>query len=221
MNKATFLQLTTQLETRIQQCEHYLAGLKTASDLEQLTIRQAQEVLDFCKKEQSTMTKIVQVDLYHLIGMGGFTPPQMTKFTYLIKDYLQYRCIIKALAYNFDKITSLPNISVCGDVKYTLQGFSDLTLSVGEGKEEILPSKSLYTISGDYIKVAPDKLTEFILFWSTKTKIPYKEVNLKAKAESGAEYGGIRWAIDTDGNYVGLNAMEGTHRALWLAYQGA
>ena len=86
MTKETFNKIKGTLETRIQRCQAYLVGINTTDDLKRLTIEQAQQLIQFCREEEAMMTRVVQTDLYHIIGMGDLTPPQMMQFTYLIKD---------------------------------------------------------------------------------------------------------------------------------------
>jgi hypothetical protein len=148
------------------------------------------------------MTKFVQNDLYHLIGMGELTPPQMMKLTYLTKDWLQYRSAIKALAMNFDKISQLPKIPVASAYKLKL---CDITLSSGAEALKLLASEDVpYAVSGNMIQVLKEDLDEFIAFWSEKAKVNFSTNNFQQKLKAGVEYGGVRWTEDNTGNYVGI-----------------
>ena len=201
MNKETFERFMTLLQVRIEKCERLLGDIKTTDDLKKLTIQEALELQNFCRAEESLQTKIVQCDLYHIIGMGDLTPPQMMKFTYGIKEYLKYRSTIKTIAMNFDKISTLPGLPVSSF--YKTHGFGGLSLSSVEAP--VLVSGNLpFAVSGELIQVTPDRLAEFVDLWTQKAKVNISGDNMIAKAKNAAEYGGIRWTIDTLGNYVGV-----------------
>lgn len=203
MNKELFIKIQANLETRISRCSMYLDSLKTTDDLKKLTIEQAQQLQRFCKSEEAAMTSIMQTDLYHILGMGNLTPPQMMKFTYLIRDYLQYRGTLKTLAFNFEKISSIPGLPV--SAAYRLHNFGDIVLT--SGTENFPASTSLevpYVISGNLIQVLAQNLPTFIAFWSKKAKVNFSENNFMQKLNAGVEYGGVRWTVDNHGNYVGV-----------------
>ena len=202
MNKETFDKIKETLETKLVRCDIYLHKIKTTDDLRKLTIDQAQQLQRFCREEESLMTKFVQNDLYHLIGMGDLTPPQMMKLTYLTKDWLQYRGTIKALSMNFDKISQLPKIPVASAYKLKL---CDITLSSNTEALKLQTSGEVpYVVSGNMIQVLKEDLDEFIAFWSEKAKVCFSTNNFQQKLNAGVEYGGVRWTEDTAGNYVGI-----------------
>jgi hypothetical protein len=199
MNKDIFIKIQSRLEARISKCELVLCGIETTEDLKKLTIEMAQHIQRFCKEEESVMDKFVQSDLYHLIGMGQLTPPQMAKLTFLTRDWLKYRSTIKTIAMNFDKISQLPGLPVHSS--YRLRLWDDITLS----SEIAPPAEGLpYAISGNLIQVLPSRLSEFLQFWSQKAKVQFFVENFEAKIKSSSEYGGIRWTVDHLGNYVGV-----------------
>ena len=201
MNKETFDKIKETLETRIVRCTIYFDKVKTTDDLKQLTIEQAQMLQRFCRQEEAEMTKFVQNDLYHLIGMGELTAPQMMKLTFLTKDWLQYRSTIKALAMNFDKISQLPNIPVASAYKLKL---FDLTLASNTDALKPAASGVPYAVSGNMIQVLKEDLPTFITFWSEKAKVNFSVNNFEQKIKASAEYGGVRWTVDNYGNYVGI-----------------
>ena len=206
MNKETFDKIKETLEMRIVRCRIYFDKVKTTDDLKKLTIEQAQLLQRFCREEESLMTKFVQNDLYHLIGMGDLTPPQMMKLTFLTKDWLQYRGTIKAIAMNFDKISQLPKIPVASAYKLKL---CDITLSSNTEALKLQTSAEVpYAVSGNMIQVLREDLDEFIAFWSEKAKVSFSTNNFQQKLKAGVEYGGIRWTEDTTGNYVGIIKQE-------------
>ena len=127
MNKEIFTKIQERLEARISKCEFVLWGIETTEDLRKLTIERAQHLQRFCKEEESVMDKFIQSDLYHLIGMGNLTAPQMMKLTYLTKDWLKYRSTIKTIAMNLDKISQLPGLPAHSS--YRLRLWDDIVLS--------------------------------------------------------------------------------------------
>ena len=133
MKKEEFDLVISALQERLDNCEKYLGEIKTTEDLKNITIGQALELKDFCVAEVEKMTKIAMVDLYHIIGMGDLSVPQMMKFVFLMKAYLSYRPNIKSISKGFDSMTNLPKIPV--KTKFKLLALCDLTLTVGEDEE--------------------------------------------------------------------------------------
>ena len=133
MKKEEFDLVISALQERLDNCEKYLGEIQTTEDLKNITIGQALELKDFCVAEVEKMTKIAMVDLYHIIGMGDLSVPQMMKFIFLMKAYLAYRPNIKSISKGFDSITELPKIPV--KTKFKLLALCDLTLTVGEDEE--------------------------------------------------------------------------------------
>ena len=133
MKKEEFDLVIGALQERLDDCKKYLGEIKTTEDLKNITIKQALELKDFCVAEVEKMTKIAMVDLYHIIGMGDLSVPQMMKFVFLMKAYLAYRPNIKSISKGFDSMTNLPKIPV--KTKFKLLALCDLTLTVGEDEE--------------------------------------------------------------------------------------
>ena len=133
MKKEEFDLVISALQERLDNCEKYLGEIKTTEDLKNITIGQALELKDFCVAEVEKMTKIAMVDLYHIIGMGDLSVPQMMKFVFMMKAYLAYRPNIKSISKGFDSITELPKIPV--KTKFKLLALCDLTLTVGKDED--------------------------------------------------------------------------------------
>ena len=211
MNKDMFTKIQAILETRIIKCEQFLYGINTTEDLKKLTVGQAQALQRFCKEEEALMSRMVQTDLYHIIGMGNLTPPQMMKFTYLIKEYLQYRGTIKTLASNFEKISALPGLPV--SAAYKLHCFDGIVLtSSPEALQAATSANVPYAISGNLIQVLAQDLPRFLTFWSEKAKVSFSENHFVQKLKSGSDYGGVRWTVDNSGNYVGVIKQDSTQQ---------
>lgn len=212
MEKLEFQKITDALADRIRLCELHLGDIHTTDDLSKLTIACAADLKHFCTAEEEIMTKIVMVDLYHIIGMGHLLPPQMMKFTYAIQEYLQYRPTIKAIAKHLDSIFELPKIPV--ETQYKLMGLGDLTLCSGVGdpvvddasvadydqtkRNTLLPFK----IEGRQIKVDLTQLDFFVTLMTNLFRSPLSVDNLRNKMMANKEYLGIEWT-----DYNGYEAI--------------
>ena len=208
MDKELFTEILSSLEERRDLCLKFLGSVYTTEDLNQLSLAQAAELKKFCVEEEVIMTKIVMVDLYHIIGMGKLSPNQMMKFTYTMQDYLSYRPAVKTLAQKFDRIDDLPKIPV--KTKFKLMGLGNATLTYGEGevvdeasiedydklREQNIPEPPAelpFTISGKKIKVDLSKLDVFTQLMEMLFKTPLSADKLKNKISSHGEYIGITW----------------------------
>ena len=123
MKKEVYEEIIGSLEARRKLCFEHLGAVHTTDDLKELSLAKAAELKRFCIEESDIMTKIVMVDLYHIIGMGNLSPTQMMEFTYKIKDYLSYRPRIKVLAQHLNTIEGLPTLPVT--TKFKLLGLGD------------------------------------------------------------------------------------------------
>ena len=204
MEKEQFQKIMEALSNRLRACALQLDTIHTTDDLSRLTMAQAADLKSFCIAEGELMTKIVMVDLYHIIGMGKLTPPQMMKFTYTIQAYLQYRPTIKALAKHLDSIFDLPKIPV--ETQYKLQGLGDITLRTDCGDCEIdnaavtdytqlkaKDTKLPFRIEGHQIRVDMAQFDYFITLMSNIAKANVSIDNFKKKLETHSEYFGIEW----------------------------
>ena len=207
MDKIEFQKISDALADRIKVCELQLGEIHTTTDLSKLSILRARDLKSFCAAEEEIMTKIVMVDLYHIIGMAELTPPQMMKFTYAIQEYLQYRPTIKAIAKSLDSIFDLPKIPV--ETQYKLLGLCDLTLYAAAEEVDTasvddynqLKSAPLlpFKVEGRRIKVDMTQFDFFVTLMTNLTKSPLSADNC-AKAIAGhKEYLGIEW-ISCDGS---------------------
>jgi hypothetical protein len=166
-------------------------------------LARAADLKSFCAAEEELMTKIVMVDLYHIIGMGHLLPPQMMKFTYAIQEYLQYRPTIKAINRGLDSIFNLPKIPV--ETQFKLLGLGDITLTSGVGdpvvddasvddydqtkRNTLLPFK----IEGRQIRVDLTQFDFFVTLMTNLLKSPISADNLRNKMMTNKEYLGIDW----------------------------
>ena len=223
MKKEEFDLVIGALQERLDNCEKYLGEIKTTEDLKNITIGQALELRDFCVAEVEKMTKIVMVDLYHIIGMGDLSVPQMMKFVFLMKAYLAYRPNIKSISKGFDSITELPKIPV--KTKFKLLALCDLTLTAGEDeeafednatiddytelkkvnvkadeevsektdKEQITVQSDCFSIVDQTVMVDMHRLGEFYKVLSSLTTTTYDFTKLIRRILDHKPYFGIEW----------------------------
>lgn len=211
MDKQQFNIMMSALKARKITCMAYLDGINTTDDLGRLTLAKAAELKNFCIQEENAMTNIVMVDLYHVIGMGNLTPPQMMQFTYAIQEYLEYRPTIKALAAHLDSILHLPKIPVT--TQYKLQGLGGLTLTCGDGpvvdesatsEETVKANPELpFTLEGRTIRVDLTRFDYFAAMAQTIAKANILRDKLKANITSMKECLGITWISVTATEAVG------------------
>ena len=233
MKKEEFDLVVSSLQERVDNCEKYLGKIKTTEDLKNITIGQALELRDFCVAEVEKMTKIVMVDLYHIIGMGDLSVPQMMKFVFLVKAYLAYRPDIKSISKGFDSITELPKIPV--KTKFKLLALCDLTLTVGEDEEafednatiddynelkkanvkadeevsekadeeQVVVQGGCFSIVGQTITVDLGRLGEFSKILTEGTKVKCDLTKLITKIINNKTYFGIEWTDAEDNKAIG------------------
>ncbi len=214
MEKSQFQKIMSALDNRVALCKNKVGPIRNTEDLSMLSIISAVDLKSFCEAEEEVMTKIVMVDLYHIIGMGKLTPPQMMKFTYAIQEYLQYRPTIKAIAKSLDSIFNLPKIPV--ETQYKLQGLGDITLKSdciehhevddasvedynklkirGQSQTLLLP----FRIEGRRIKVDMTQFDFFVTLMTNLTKSPLSAENFRKKLVTCKEYLGIEWTDCTE-----------------------
>jgi hypothetical protein len=209
MNKEAFNEIIDSLQRRVDLCYLHLAGIYDTEDLGTVSLSQAATLKQFCVEEETIMTKICMVDLYHIIGMGQLSPTQMMKFTYLMQDYLSYRPTIKVLAQKLDKIGELPNIPV--KTRFKLLGLGDVTLTYGEGDlvdeasvEDYTslkvaktipdpPANLPFTLSGSTLRVDLSRLDYFVECMEALFNTNLSVDNLRKKINNKGEYLGIQW----------------------------
>lgn len=97
MEKEKFDKIVKDLENRISMCEKKLDKIDSKETLLNISLKEFIGLRNYCQEEQSKMDK-ANNDLYHLIGMGDFTPIQLQKFCSLVRKYLVFRSDVKYLA---------------------------------------------------------------------------------------------------------------------------
>ena len=203
------------LADRIRLCELHLGDIHTTDDLSKLTIARAADLKHFCVAEEEIMTKIVMVDLYHIMGMGKLLPPQMMKFTYAIQEYQQYRPTIKAITKWSGDIFDLPKIPV--ETQYKLMGLGNLILTSGVG-ELVVDDASVtdydqtkhkenpllpFKIEGRQIRVDMTQFDFFLTLMTNLFKSPLSAENFRNKILAHTSYLGIDWTSYNGSEAVG------------------
>ena len=238
MKKELFEEIIGSLEARRKLCFEHLGAIHTTDDLKELSLAKAAELKRFCIEEVEVMTKIVMVDLYHIIGMGNLSPTQMMEFTYKMKDYLSYRPRIKVLAQHLSTIEDLPTLPVT--TKFKLLGLGDVTLTYGEGevvdegsveeytslkvkKELPEPPEDLpFTVNGSTIEVDPQRADYFIQLMEELFNVNLSAETFIKKVNAGAEYFGIAWKgpvyTPTDGKIMMVGSMGKNAKQKIVAY---
>lgn len=124
-----------QLKERVESCRKYIANISKERILS-LSLADVQALKDFCDNEYETMTKILMVDIYHIIGMVDLTTRQVQEFYRLVKEYSNYRPNIEKVRASLKDIYDLPNVPV--HTKFSLLGLKGITLYSGpvDGVEE-------------------------------------------------------------------------------------
>ena len=225
MEKEQFQKIMSALDNRVALCKNKVGLVKDTETLRLFTIENAVDLKSFCVAEEEVMTRIAMVDLYHIIGMGKLTPPQMMKFTYTIQDYLQYRPTIKAIAKHLDSIFDLPKIPA--ETQYKLQGLGDITLysdCVGNGEVDDasiedynqlkVDTKLPYKVEGSTIRVDLTQLDYFVSLAATIFKSNISAENLRKKIAVRGEYLGITWADCVENEAIGFFKSSDTYAKL-------
>jgi len=132
MDKLVFEKIKSVLEKRVELCRTNLDKIKSPEDLSNITLLDLHNLRNFCKKEEGIQTRILQIDLYHILGMGKLTVVQTNIVLHLIRIYGTYRTDIHRFASwngNIDTIPEIPKIS-----SFKLREF-DVQLTNGRGGE--------------------------------------------------------------------------------------
>ena len=192
MIKQDFEKITSALETRINECDKYLADIKTTDDLANKTLRDLSALRDFCKKESLVMTEIIMVDFYHIIGMGNLTAIQEAKFIKQIKKYMSFRTNIKSLASQLNTLSldDLPEIPAKS--KFKLKALCDLTLYSSKAAEE--DSNTAFEETANVMDYAAARSEAATI--------------AKAEAEAVKDIEVPKVAIDTQKNIIKINDIE-------------
>ena len=206
MNKVEFSKIMAALEDHKSSCQKYLKDIHTTEDLKALTLKQAAALQSFCRSEQAFMDKVCNSDIYHIIGLGNLTPPQMVQFTFALREWLTYRPVLKALAMNFERISKLPAIPLAGTYKLSLGdvtvGYREYTSWTGDC------TNPPFSISDDHIFVNTQRLNEFVAIMQGILSYGLSEATCRSKIAGGHEYIGIQWTAGEGDHAIGTFKSE-------------
>ena len=121
MQKEIFESLETNLNNLIKQCCDNVR--RSSKDFDALPLSEIRVKINNCKKLQSRLDRLLQYDLYHIIGMGDLTSIQMSKFIAKIKKLSRLRCIVKEVA-NFGEQSFMHLINIPQKCKYEVKNFN-------------------------------------------------------------------------------------------------
>lgn len=225
MDKVSFSKIMASIDAHYVKCDYYLSKIHTTLDLSKLTLAQAQDLQALCKSEMSYMDKLCGSDLYHIIGMGNLTPPQMMQFTFAVRDYLEFRSMVKALAMNLEKISSLPSIPV--KAKYKLS-IADITLESGEGEVIQLETASgdetleelPFVLNGKEIYVDMSRSVQFLSLMKRVLKCEFSESTMRTKMNGHSDYMGVKWKFYNPNEATGVFQSPDIYKRVKEFYDG-
>ena len=132
MVKEDFETIKTKLEERIEGCRQRLDKITDKESIGNLSANDLLDLKKFCDEEVDIQTRILMVDLYHVIGMGNLSAIQLSTFSKLVKDYSSYRPDIKAISKWDASLLQLPKVP-----KKTLFRLLELGITVTSGRGDI------------------------------------------------------------------------------------
>lgn len=124
MNKKDYDSICNILNEKIESCKKHFSVLNENLDLEELSLKQLKELLNFCKSEYPEQSHILMVDLYHILTMGNLTAIQTTGIIKLIKKYSSYRPLLNKLGKDEINITKLPDLTNYNKTYYNCNRFN-------------------------------------------------------------------------------------------------
>ena len=215
MQNEYFTQIIRNLDARIEICSTNFSGIRSDRDINSLSISEAKRLRDLAKAENEKMTDIAMVELYHIIGMGNLTMPQLSIFLKKVKKYLSYRPTVKFFSKNFTSLDDIPPIQ--NGTKYRLMKLGDFWLTTGnedaaedeaaidDYEQEHRPIVKIgfdYFLNGKELKIHENQLGNLIAESKIIFGIQLNETALKEKILKRCSYGGIAWqGIDSE-DYV-------------------
>ena len=233
MNKEDFEIIQNKLQERIDLCKKYLGCLDEENDLNELSVRQVRDIKAFCDSEIKIQTRILMVDLYHVIGMGNLSVSQTGAFLKAIKEYSDYRPIIKTVNKMALDFNNMPKIIKASSFRLleldvtlhrgnsdevdqlepeietveTYKDFVDDKNEIAEEEEvqEFWP-EGTYDERLNKIKVAIGDVPKMAKFLcrNVKTFKALSEASLRKAMLDGKDYAGIKWVNSSDGYRIGI-----------------
>ena len=95
MLKSQFEKLLAQIDVLIKQCEE--CKISSSAEFDSLTINELRAKIAKAQEAQANMDKVLQIELYHIIGMGNLNAAQEVQLCAKIREYSSHRSYIKAI----------------------------------------------------------------------------------------------------------------------------
>lgn len=95
MNKMQFTKVIESLDALIEECEETV--FKSTDDANNAPYKDVQERFTKACELKSKMDRVLQAELYHIIGMGNLSADQSMKLIRKIKQYGDYRPYIQVM----------------------------------------------------------------------------------------------------------------------------
>lgn len=237
MDKETFKKIQTVLEERVNACEKFFGCLveedsdSEVKPIKKFSVDELKALKEFADTEINIQTRILQSDLYHIIGMGNLSASQMGKLTKLVQAYCQYRPDLHAINNWTGNIFSLPEIPK--RVRHKLHEF-DVELIGGRAGEieedtevtkvEVTEIKDVNpelvgTYNGKHVVLTLTQADTFAAWMSSKKSFNLKCDDLRKAIKSGSKYGGIQWILK-DGGIIGAPLNESVRTNIVKMYNG-
>lgn len=98
MKKAEFESLIGKMDQVLMYSTDVIDKAGDTDKFENLSVKEARDVIDKAKRVQSIQDQLLTADLYHIIGMGNLNAAQLSKFNKIIGKIGATRAYIKKVA---------------------------------------------------------------------------------------------------------------------------
>ena len=218
MDKGKFDLIKKTLEQRVKNCQDMFDSITAEHNLIKITVEELIQLKTFSDKEINIQTRILQSDLYHIIGMGNLSASQTSILMKLIQSYSSYRPDLHALNSWNGSILELPKIP--RRVKHKLKEFSIELINGRSGDiededdsdQDIVLEKfdknDIGTFDGTNIKLVGPQVMTFAERISKLSCYNLKSAKVVYDAIlAGKLFGGIQW-MKKDSYYLGCPAND-------------
>lgn len=218
MKTDTYNTIVEDLYSILDKCHRLLDNVVSVDDLENLTIKEFNQLITDSRYLQSVMSTVL-IDQYHILGMGNLNAVQMAKFSSLLNQIMQYRSDVKRLAtLSPVKVSYIPTVS-----EYKLQTIGAgitltstprggnvtpevVSLNEEDTEEECIPVK-MYNYPGKTtvakLRIREDKLVPFFKAYANEFDVEYSGQWITAIKQEKSIFGtdwvkrGIYFEADT------------------------
>lgn len=113
MEKALFKSIVESYTKIADECTEFVKLFDNDFDLETLTIKEFKKLIEKARNLHSKTDKILQSELYHILGMGNLTVVQTQKLCALIKTISSARSYFKPICgYVLNELPEVPDKSL-------------------------------------------------------------------------------------------------------------